>query len=668
MIPGMRLLLALVCSSILPLAAEVPALIPMPRELTASEGSFPLPPEVRIATAIPTDAARLISILKDFSLKPTRGDDGAEITLVRGEAKNPHGFPGAHRIDITGKGCRITAPDEAGMIHAAETFRQLIVRGKDGPSLPCLTIADWPAFPVRGFMLDTGRNYQSPALIKEQIEVMARYKLNVFHFHFTDNPGWRLESKVHPEVTAASSMTRQAGKYYTHREFQELVKYCRDRGITLIPEMDMPGHSKALRKALGIQSMNAPESRKILKELLTEMASLASPEDMPYIHLGTDEIRDKAEHVDTSFLPEMSAHVRSLGREVIGWRAGLEDPADKRRITQLWARANPLPENPFLDSRSTYINHMDPFEVISTFLFQQSCRQPHGDSRALGGILCSWPDVRVGEERDQLAQNPIYPGMLAYAESMWRGVEKNDHEQYWANLPEPGTAEYEKLREFEGRLLDHKQRFFQGKEFPYFKQTDLRWRIIGPFPHGGEVEKKFPVEDELRDSYEIDGKAWRWMDSDFGAATIYLKHFFGFGAPIKEAEGTCYALTYVWSPKDQAMPAWIGFHGSSRSDRRGATTFKQGEWHSKKPWIRVNGSFVAPPVWQNAAPMVKDDETPFTNEDYFFREPSTIPLKKGWNEVLLKIPHRKGDWKWMFTFIPVGDTTGLRYSSELKPE
>lgn len=665
MLPMSRQLLILLMSCV-SAAAEMPALIPMPREIRETTGEFHFGPEVGIDATVPSDAARLAAVLRDAGLKPVRAGAGAAIRIQRGEVKNPHGCAGAYRVEATVRGIAVTVNDAAGTVHAAETLRQWMRRTDDGATTTCAVIEDWPAFPVRGFMLDTGRNYQSPELLKEQIEVMARYKLNVFHFHFTDNPGWRLESKVHPEVT--SSMTRQPGKYYTHREFRELVTFCRERGITLIPEMDMPGHSTAFRKSLGIGSMNTPESRRILKELLTELASLATPEEMPYIHLGTDEVRGKEEQVDASFLPEMSAHVRSLGREVIGWRQGLEDPADKKRITQLWARANPLPENRFIDCRSTYLNHMDPFEVVSTFLFQQSCRRPHGDAKALGGILCSWPDIRIEHERDQLRQNPIYPAMVTFAESQWRGVEKDDREQFWANLPEPGTPEFAKVEEFEARLLDHKARFFRGKEFPYFKQTGLRWRIIGPFPHGGDVAKKFPVEDELRGSYEIDGKTYVWMDRKFGAATVYLKHFFGFGAPVKEAEGTCYALTHVWSPKDQPMPTWIGFHGSSRSDRRGAAMFQQGEWHAKKPWIRVNGEFIAPPTWENAAPLVKNDEVPFTNEDYFFREPSTIRLKQGWNEVLLKIPHRKSDWKWMFTFIPVGDTTGLRYTHDLNPE
>jgi hexosaminidase len=665
MIPMCRALLIFLTTCI-PAMAEMPALIPMPQEIRESQGTFEFGPEVRIKAEIPSDAARLVTVMRDAGLKPVRATGTADIVIRRGEVKNPHGFIGAYRAEATDRGIVIITPDDVGSIHAAETLRQWMRLAGDRATVAHADIGDWPAYPIRGFMLDTGRNYQSPELIKEQIEVMARYKLNVFHFHFTDNPGWRLESKVHSEVTR--SMTRNEGKYYTHGEFRELVKFCRERGITLIPEMDMPGHSASFRKSLGITSMNSPEARKILKTLLTELASLATPEEMPYIHLGTDEVRAKEEHVDASFLPEMAAHVRSLGREVIGWRQGLEDPADKQRITQLWARADPLPENPFIDCRSTYLNHMDPFEVVSTFLFQQPCRRPHGDAKALGSILCSWPDIRIGNERDQLRQNPIYPGMVTFAESLWRGVETDDRERYWANLPEPGTPEFGKVAELERRLLDHKERFFRGKEFPYFKQTDLRWRIIGPFPNGGDVAKEFPVETDLRDSYDIDGKSYAWLPRKFGAATVYLKHFFGFGAPLKEAEGTCYALTHVWSPKDQIMPAWIGFHGSSRSDRRGATTFHQGEWHSKKPWIRVNGEFIKPPVWENPAPMVKNDEVPFTNEDYFFRGPSMIRLKQGWNEILLKIPHRKNDWKWMFTFIPVGDITGLRFSDQLRPE
>ena len=322
------------------LAAEFPALIPLPREVTVVDGRLKLNSLCKISTEIPTDATRLIEVLRDAGVAGGKADgkSPAMIRIHRGEVKNPHKFAGAYQLDITKNGVDITAADSTGHFYAAETLRQMIT--PDG--IPCAKIQDWPAFSIRGFMLDTGRNYQSPDLLKEQIEVMARYKLNVFHFHFTDNPGWRLESKVYPNVTDSASMSRTPDKFYTQEQFRDLVKFCSNRGITLIPEMDMPGHTEALRKALDIKSMNAPETRKILKDLLTELASLATPEDMPYIHIGTDEIRAKGEKVDATFLPEMSAHIRSLGREVIGWRQGLEDPADKKRITQLWARAKPL--------------------------------------------------------------------------------------------------------------------------------------------------------------------------------------------------------------------------------------------------------------------------------------------------------------------------------------
>ena len=653
------------------MAAQVPALLPLPQEFSATAARWQIPSPCPIQAANPADAARLREVLSAAGVATaavtTATTAPAPVRLLRGKVKNPPDFAGAYQIEVATTGVAITADDAAGFFYAAETLRQLLSSAPAAPSLPCATIRDWPAFPVRGFMLDTGRNYQSPALLKEQLEVMARYKLNVFHFHFTDNPGWRLESKVHPEVTAAASMSRQPGKFYTQQEFRDLVAFCRARCITLIPEMDMPGHSAALRKALGLTAMNPPASRQLLKDLLTELASLATPEDMPFIHLGTDEARGPAETVDASFLREMAAHVRSLGREVVGWHKGLEDASDKQRVTQLWARAKPLPANPFIDSRSTYLNHMDPFDAVSCLFFQQSCRRRQGDASARGGILCSWPDIRIEHERDQLSQNPIYPGMLTFAESLWRGVASDDKEAYWANLPPPGTPEFARFCEFETRLLDQKARFFAGKEFPYVKQTDLRWKLIGPFPHGGNVQQEFPVETNLTDTYRIDGRDYRWMEQPFAGATVHLKHFFGFGAPLTATEGTCYALTHLWSPRAQDMPVWIGFHTWSTSDRRGGPTAASGEWHPKQPWVRVNGKFIAPPQWTHPSLPVASDEIPLSDENYACRAPSVVPLKQGWSEVLLKLPQRKSDWKWMFTFAPVGDTSGLRYSSALKP-
>ena len=649
---------------------EPPALIPLPREVAEGDGDFTFGSTCAVACDEPTDAARLVGLLGEHRVAatvtgPRDAEADAAIRIVRAPVRNPHGFAGAYTLAVAPGGIRVTTADAAGAIHAAGTLRQLLRRDGTSLRIGAIRISDWPAFPVRGFMLDTGRNFQSTALLKEQIEVMARYKLNVFHFHLTDNPGWRLESKVHPAVNDPASMTRLPGSFYCHEEFRDLVAFCRERGIRLVPELDIPGHSAALRKALGIRSMNDPATRAILKGLLTELASLATAEDMPWIHIGTDEVYDPAERVDATFLPEMNAHIRSLGREVIGWRPGLHDPADARRITQLWKHSDPLPGNPFIDSRWTYINHMDPFECVTNYLFRQPCGRPHGDDRALGSIHCSWPDIRIAHERDQLRQNPVYPAMLTFSESIWRGVDKDDHGAFRANLPPPGTVEFQHFLDFETRLLDHRRRFFAEHEFPYAAQGALRWRIIGPFAHGGDVAKSFPVEQGLRASYEIDGRSHRWIDRQFTGATVYLKHFFGFPAAVTADEGTCYAFTRLWSPTAREMPAWIGFHTHSRSERRGISTVP-GAWHASQPWIRLNGQRIPPPKWAKPAPAVKGPEIPFTDEDYFYRPPTVVPLRQGWNEILVKIPHRKGDWKWMFTFAPVGDTRGLRCSTDLE--
>ncbi len=634
------------------------SIVPSPAEFEAKQGHFTWSGSLRLSTP-EMCRARVTSVFQQMDLSVQLSEpDQAAIRFEQASVKNPHGFRGAYEIEVAEKIIHVRAAEREGFVHAAETLRQLAEKN----TMPCCVIRDWPAFPLRGFMVDTGRNFQSMELLREQIEVMARYKYNVFHFHFTDHPGWRLESRIHPRVTDASSMTRLPNKYYTQADFRELVAYCKERGIQLIPEMDMPGHSEALRKALGIQSMNTATSRTILKELLTELASLAPAEDMPYIHIGTDEVGHRAEKVDGTFVTEISTHVRSLGREVIGWHKGLNDANDQKKITHLWARTPPLPKNPFLDSRSTYINHMDPHETVFTFLHRAPCQVAFGDARARGGVLCSWPDIRIENERDQIVHNAVYPAMVAYAESVWAGVERDKGELYAANLPPIGTPEFDACVIWEKRFMRQKQLFFSNENFPVYEQTQMRWRVIGPFPHGDDLTKIFPVEGALHEAYEYEGHLYEWMPQRFGAATLYYNHFFGFGGLVKEKQGTCYAFTRIWSPDERTIQAYIGFHHSSRSDRRGNESATLGEWHHSLPWIKVNGEKIPPPTWKISGK--KDAETPFTDEDYQMRPPVSVKLVKGWNEILLKVPKHSKGWKWSSTFLPISHTDGLRYSAE----
>ena len=130
------------------------------------------------------------------------------------------------------------------------TFNQMKKLSEaDGTAIPDCDIYDKPEFKYRGLMLDCGRNYQSVASIKDVISTLADYKMNVFHWHLTDNYGWRLESKKHPELQKNEAFSRNVGKFYTQAEFKDILAFAKTRGVTVIPELDMPGHTLAFRKA-----------------------------------------------------------------------------------------------------------------------------------------------------------------------------------------------------------------------------------------------------------------------------------------------------------------------------------------------------------------------------------------------------------------------------------
>jgi len=574
------------------------------------------------------------------------------VHLVKGWVENPLKIKGAYLLTV-GDDIEIKASDESGIYYGIQTLRQLVRKEGNGYKVARCHISDWPAFKIRGFMHDVGRNYQSPQLLKEQVEVMAAYKYNVFHFHLTDDPGWRLESKIYPQLQSPKATSRKPGKYYSQEEFIELVNFCADRHITLIPEFDIPGHSKAFRKAFGLKSMNSPKVQKILLDLIDELCALVPAEKMPYIHLGTDEVRNKEEKVSFDFLVPLVERVKQNNRKYISWWHGMVSPGDNTSVKQLWAQHEPLKGHPFIDSRANYINHLDPLAGMSRLFYQQPCRQTYGDDLALGGILCLWNDNHVEEETNLLKQNPVYPAMLVYSDAIWKGKKNYDGKEYWAQLPPVGTPQYNDYCEFEEKLIAHRVLYFQGKEFPFLKNAHIPWKIIGPFNHKGKMSKSFSVENEIKDKYQIDGKNYHWWNENLHGGTVHLKHFFGFPSPVKEKKGTIYATTNVWSPKSQKVSFWISFQGWSRSGRRGGPMPDLGQWHTTNPKIWINDEEVEPPVWKQPGLAEDTHEIPFIDEDYFYREPSMVQLKKGWNKILLKVPHGGASWKWMFTCIPV---------------
>ncbi|MBL7969051.1 MAG: family 20 glycosylhydrolase [Prolixibacteraceae bacterium] len=578
----------------------------------------------------------------------------------------------AYRLKVTSDSIVLQAETAAGLFRGQQTLNQLTTVADGKRLVAGCEITDWPAFQIRGFMQDVGRNFMSLPMLKEQIDVMAAYKFNTFHFHVTDNPGWRLESKKYPQLSAASSNTRWPGKYYSQEDFLELVNYCNERFITLVPELDIPGHCEAFRKAFALDSMSDPRVQPILLDLIDELCALVPAEKMPYIHLGTDEVWHSYERPAAGLLDSAVACVKKNGREVIVWRPGQQIDSDRTSITQLWSsNGKPKDGHRYIDSRLNYLNHLDPLAGVAQLYFDRICNAPEGDSLRLGGILCCWNDNNVNEEYDILRQNPVYPGMLTYSETSWKGQQVDFGEQFLAKLPSPENPLFQEFQEFENRLVEHRDRYFQGKPFPYVKQTGISWKIYGPLDHKGEVTRNFTGEEAFEKNIPFDYRNYAVTEPVFGG-TIHVRHFFGFPSWFSEKQGTVFASTNIWSPVDQQVSCWIGFHDWSRSGgRRGGPFPQQGQWHSTNPKVWLNRKLIEPPVWKNPGLAEKTEEIPFSDENYFFREPTTISLKRGWNEVVLKVPHGGTSWKWMFTFVPVQsdgvnmrEVSGIKYSVE----
>lgn len=598
---------------------DVPALIPMPQHITWNNQFF----------KIEGNESRMVRrIVPSLPEVPINQDE-------------------AYRLKVNADSVVLVAETNKGLFRGEQTIKQLTFTENGQQFVAGCEITDWPAFQIRGFMQDVGRNFMSVLLLKEQIDVMAAYKFNVFHLHLTDNPGWRLECKKYPRLIAAESMTRRPGKYYSQDEFMELVNYCNERYITLIPEFDIPGHCEAFRRAFALDSMSDPRVKPILLDLIDELCSLVPKEKMPFIHLGTDEVWAKKERPVAGLLDALVERVKQHGRELIVWRPGQQIDSDKTSITQLWSsNGKPKEGHRYLDSRLNYLNHLDPLAGVVQLYFDRICGVSQGDSMHLGGILCCWNDNNVNDEYDILRQNPVYPGMLTYSETSWKGQPVDFGEQFLAKLPSSENPLFQEFQEFENRLVQHRDLYFHGKPFPYVRQTQVVWKLYGPVDSVG-------TRDFNSDKFKKEKVNFVSLGPVHGG-TIHIRHFFGYPSWISQKQGTVFAITNIWSPVDQQVGCWISFNDWSRSGgRRGGPFPVLGQWHNTDPKVWLNRKLIEPPVWKNPGLPEKTDEIPFTDEDYFFRKPATILLKKGWNEVLLEVPHGSTSWKWMFTFVPV---------------
>lgn len=586
----------------------------------------------------------------------------------------------AYTLEISTDAIEITAVSETGVIRAAQTLAQLAQGYKGKPKLEALTITDWPAFKVRGYMHDVGRSFISIETLKKHVDLLARFKVNTFHWHMTENQAWRFEIKAYPQLTSSESMTRYPGLFYTQEQCRELQDYAKERGVIVIPEIDMPGHSEAFTRAMGFD-MQTDKGVAVLKEIIEEVVKVFP--DAPYIHIGADE--KSITYPD--FLKIMTDKVHSLGKMVAVWnpiRGVAISTSTGADMTQMWSTGGKVINGmPNIDCRYNYTNHFDVFADLVGIYKSNIYYEQQGTPNVAGTISAYWNDRKTLTEEDIIKQNNFYANVIASAERAWIGGGK----RYIDNCNNGGTnggggttlpnsgEEYEEFADWERRFLFHKEQTLKGEPIAYVKQANVRWRITEPFPNNGNKEAVFAPETEgPKESYTVEGK--RYNTSVATGAGIYLRHTWGnniiqthYGA-TNYSNCTSYAWTYVYSPKKQTVGAQIEFQNYGRSEKDKAPD--AGKWDRKGSRIWINDNEILPPVWENTGVAI-NNEVDLRNENFTARKPVGITLDKGWNKVFIKLPYVPADGvrlnKWMFTFVLTdlnGDNAveGLIYSPD----
>jgi hexosaminidase len=666
--------------------ADLPvALIPYPKEIVRLKGDLAFS-SLRIdelSMASLRDKERIVAEFGDVRRfwQMDAGSRGKQPLVTFRQINSPLSSAESkegYTLIVSEKGVEISAGEFSGFFNALQTVRQLIRKDNKKYSMPYCRIKDAPAFPVRGLMLDVGRNYMSVPFLKSVVRRLSHYKINVLHLHLSDDPGWRVEVNKYPELTVETSFwpTRQPGKFYTQEDIKSICDFCDSLNIRVIPEIDMPGHSAAFRKAIG-KDMQTPEGMQVLKEALDEIIPLFKDS---LFHIGSDEVHFKMKE----FMPEMIRYVRSKGKQVVVWYPGYAP--DSNAVRMCWGEYEAgysLDKSaPYIDCNGFYMDWMDSQGGVLQTFFQYPCEVPQVGGKALGSEMCVWTDGVISSDERILLQYPFYPTMLTFSERIWRGSREKRRDLV-ANLPAKGTKAWEAFNEFEDRLIYHRDRYFKSIPFAYVKQSEMKWRLIGPFNHHGINDTSFEPEKVIKEKYIVRKDTLTWNDTVAYGGEIQIRTLYAMfnmhrnqyrldflptvmSSSVGKKDGTCYALTRIKSPKNQEVYLMFGLNGmwGHSGGYRSARAPEHGSWDFSGGDVWLNGIRVLPPSrWPfESLPWTGWGkgriEVPLTEEGYFFRPPVKIKLRKGVNEILVRtvFGHWKGDngqRKWQFCCMPV---------------
>lgn len=482
-------------------------ILPTPKQIEIHSGFYTLPDEISILTSNETESSAkyLASVLDriDGSLTHiVKKRANANIQFIIAEKNFGHE---GYELNVGKSGIVIEANTNTGIFYGIQSLLQLlpaqIYKPEDASvewKVPYCHVTDAPKHKLRVFMLDSGRQYQSPEFIKRYLDYMAMLKMNTFHWHLTEGQGWRIEIRQYPKLTTIGSKVapgKEQQGFYTREEIREIVKYAADRHITIIPEIDVPGHSEAALTAYPELTCNktAPESVMcfsdnlfcggnektyiFLQNVLDEVCELFPGK---YIHLGGDEApkriwdtcdvcqhKIKEEGLDNShelqiyFTNRLAAYLKAKNKKVICWGDVITHPGPdlKENIVVHWwnyrrhkdkALKACIEQNRPIICGTNYYSYLNfPVEPWSKYKANRTfdlktvyLQNPSNLSDSilarhsniiLGMSTCMWTDWFVQEH---MIDQRVFPRIYALAEQMWHMGEPMSFDEFYAKVEE----------------------------------------------------------------------------------------------------------------------------------------------------------------------------------------------------------------------------------------
>jgi hexosaminidase len=461
--------------------AAAPALMPLPVTVRPAAGKLTLDATFKAALGGVPDA-RLDAAVGRFVVRLSRQtgipmlglkDAEPKLRIVCASAGSEYpalGEDESYTLDVTTEGALLKAPTRAGALHGLETFAQLATLGKDGFEVPAVHIEDSPRFPWRGLMMDAARHWMPLEVVKRNLDAMAGVKLNVFHWHLSEDQGFRVESKRFPKFQQEGS----DGLYYTQDEIRGVVEYARDRGIRVVPEFDIPGHTTAwlvaypelgtipgpyeMGRKWGVYENALDPSREgtyaFLDAFFEEMTGLFPD---PYFHIGGDEVEARqwnesprvqawakqnnlkdAHAIQAYFNQRVQKLLQKRGKILIGWDEVLHPDLPRDIVVQSWRGQKSLAEAATAGYRGIlswgyYLDHLSPAAFhygVDPMSGDADQLAPEAKSRILGGEMCMWAEYTTSE----MVDSRIWPRAAAIAERLWSPAATKDVDSMYTRM------------------------------------------------------------------------------------------------------------------------------------------------------------------------------------------------------------------------------------------